>query len=105
LALAWEDKVEARTRGTSPKILEIGAVPFMWRAFPDTAYDVEPGELTRAVTAAFADRERLHAIGAAAREHVRAFHTLAAIAQHIVDAAAEFAGRFAVSAADRGCPR
>jgi hypothetical protein len=52
-------------------------------------YDVEPGGLTRAVTAALADRERLRAIGAAAWEHVRAFHTHAAIAWHIVDAAAE----------------
>jgi hypothetical protein len=97
--------VEARARGTSPKILEIGAVPFMWRAFPDTTYDVEPGELTHAVTAALADRERLRAIGAAAREHVRAFHTHTAIARHIVDAAAEIAGPSAASAADRGCPR
>ena len=66
-------------------------------------YDVEPGELTRTVAVALADRERLRAIGAAAREHVRAFHTHTAIAQHIVDAAAEIAGRSAASAADCGC--
>jgi glycosyltransferase involved in cell wall biosynthesis len=57
-------------------------------------YDVEPGELTRTVKAALADRGRLRAIGAAAREHVQAFHTPAAIARHIVDAAA-LAGRCA----------
>jgi len=56
-------------------------------------YDVEPGGLTRTVMAALADRPRLHAIGAAAREHVCAFHTPAAIARHIVDTAAEIAGR------------
>ena len=67
-------------------------------------YDVEPGELTRTVATTLADRERLRAIGAAAREHVRAFHTHTAIAQHVVDAAAEIAGRSAISAADCGCP-
>jgi hypothetical protein len=54
-------------------------------------YDVEPGGLTRAVRAALADRARLRAIGAAAREHVLAFHTPAAIARHVVDAAAAIA--------------
>jgi hypothetical protein len=63
-------------------------------------YDVEPGELTRTVTAALADRERLRAIGAAARDHVRTFHTPAAIAQHIVDATAEIAEQSAASATD-----
>ena len=67
-------------------------------------YDVEPGELTRAVAAALADREHLRVIGAAARKHVRAFHAHTAIAQHVVDAAAEIAGRSALSAADCGCP-
>jgi hypothetical protein len=50
-------------------------------------YDVEPGGLTRAVRTALADHDRLRAIAAAAREHVQAFHTPAAIARHIVDAA------------------
>lgn len=54
-------------------------------------YDVEPGGLTRAVKAALADRARLCAIGIAAREHVQAFHTPAAIARHVVDAAAAIA--------------
>jgi len=58
-------------------------------------YDVEPGELTRTVKTVLADRERLRAIGAAACEHVRAHHTPAAIARHIVDSAAEIAGRHA----------
>jgi Glycosyl transferases group 1 len=62
-------------------------------------YDVEPGGLTRAVRAALADRARLRAIGAAAREHVQAFHTPAAIARHVVDAAAAIAGRAGASAA------
>ena len=65
-------------------------------------YDVEPGELTRAVKAALADPPRLRAIGAAAREHVQAFHTPAAIARHIVDAAAEIAGRCATPPARGG---
>jgi hypothetical protein len=55
-------------------------------------YDVEPGGLTRAVKAALADRARLRAIGIAAREYVQAFHTPAAIARHVVDAAAMIAG-------------
>jgi Glycosyl transferases group 1 len=56
-------------------------------------YDVEPGELTRTVRAALEDRARLRAIGVAARKHVQAFHTPAAIARHVVEAAAEVAGR------------
>ena len=67
-------------------------------------YDVEPGALTRTVKAALADRERLSAIGAAAREHVRTFHTPAAIARHIVDAAAEITGRSVAPPAACGCP-
>jgi len=65
-------------------------------------YDVEPGELTRTVEAALADRERLRVIGAAARKHVQTFHTPAAIARHIVDACAEVvAGRVAPPATGR----
>jgi hypothetical protein len=48
-------------------------------------YDVEPGELARAVRAALADRDRLRAIGIAARDHVKTFHTPAAIARHVVE--------------------
>ena len=62
-------------------------------------YDVEPGGLTRAVRAAVADRARLRAIGAAAREHVQAFHMPTAIARHVVDAAAAIAGRHRISPA------
>jgi hypothetical protein len=50
-------------------------------------YDVEPGELTRAVRAALGDRDRLRAIGLAARDHVKAFHTPATIARHVVEMA------------------
>jgi hypothetical protein len=50
-------------------------------------YDIEPGGLTRAVKAALGNRGRLRMMGAAARQHVLAFHTPAAIARHIVDAA------------------
>jgi Glycosyl transferases group 1 len=55
-------------------------------------YDVEPGELTRTVRAALADRERLRAIGRAARDHVKAFHTPAAIARHVVETATAAVG-------------
>jgi hypothetical protein len=48
-------------------------------------YDVEPGELTRTVRAALADRDRLRTIGRTARDHVKAFHTPAAIARHVVE--------------------
>jgi len=68
-------------------------------------YDVEPGELTRTVMAALADRARLRDIGAAALEHVRAFHTPAAIARYIVDAAAETTGRWIASVSDHGRPQ
>lgn len=68
-------------------------------------YDVEPGGLTRTVVAALADHERLRAVGAAAGEHVRAFHTPAAIARHIVDAAAEITRPSAVPATDHGSPQ
>jgi hypothetical protein len=56
-------------------------------------YDVEPGELARTVRAALADRNRLRAIGCAARDHVRAFHTPAAIARHVVETAISAVGR------------
>lgn len=49
-------------------------------------YDIEPGALTRAVKAALADRDRLRAIGVAARQHALAFHTPMALARHIVEA-------------------
>jgi Glycosyl transferases group 1 len=55
-------------------------------------YDVEPGELARTVRAALGDRDRLRAIGRAAREHVKAYHTPAAIARHVVDTALAAAG-------------
>jgi hypothetical protein len=60
-------------------------------------YDVEPGELSRATKAALADRDRLRAMGDAARRHVLAFHTPAAISRHIVEAALAAAGRASAS--------
>jgi len=65
-------------------------------------YDVESGELTRTVKAALADPARLRAIGAAARKHVQAFHTPAAIARHIVDAVAGIAVGHAAPTAGGG---
>ena len=50
-------------------------------------YDVEPGGLTRAVTAALADKPALARMAAAARAHVMAHHTPAALARYVVDAA------------------
>jgi glycosyltransferase involved in cell wall biosynthesis len=55
-------------------------------------YDVEPGELARTARAALGDRDRLREIGRAAREHVKAFHTPAAIARHVVETALSAAG-------------
>ena len=60
-------------------------------------YDVEPGELNRAARTALADRERLRAMGDAARRHVLAFHTPAAISRHIVEATLAAAGRSGAS--------
>jgi Glycosyl transferases group 1 len=65
-------------------------------------YDVEPGELTRTVKAALADRNLLRTIGAAAEAHVRAFHTPTAVARHIVDAAVEITGQRAAQPAGSG---
>ncbi len=61
-------------------------------------YDVEPGELARTVRAALGDRDRLRTIGGAARDHVKAFHTPAAIARHVVETALSAAGRRAAPA-------
>ncbi len=47
-------------------------------------YDVEPGELTRVIVAALADKDRLARIAAAGRTHVLDHHTPAAIARYIV---------------------
>jgi Glycosyl transferases group 1 len=61
-------------------------------------YDVEPGELARRVRAALADRDRLRAIGRAARDHAKAFHTPTAIARHIVETAMSAVGHHATPA-------
>ena len=50
-------------------------------------YDVEPGGLTRAVTAALADKAALARIAAAAQAHVMAHHTPAALARYVVEEA------------------
>jgi hypothetical protein len=56
-------------------------------------YDTEPGELARTVRAALGDRDRLRAIGRAARDHVKAFHTPASIARHVVEMTCAFGKR------------
>jgi hypothetical protein len=63
-------------------------------------YDVEEGELTRTAVAALADRARLAAMGRAARDHVIAHHSPAAICRHVINtalklppSAAEFTGQ------------
>jgi hypothetical protein len=48
-------------------------------------YDVEPGGLTAAVTAALGEERRLEAMAAAGRAHVLAHHTALALATHIID--------------------
>jgi hypothetical protein len=45
---------------------------------------VEPGGLARAVRAPLADRDRLMAIAASAREHVLAWHTPDKLARYVV---------------------
>ena len=50
-------------------------------------YDVEPGGLTRAVTAALADKAALASMAAAAQAHVMAHHTPKALARHVVGVA------------------
>ena len=55
-------------------------------------YEPEPGGLTRAITAALADRPALTSIAKSGREHVLAHHTPAAISRHMVEAAAQFIG-------------
>lgn len=52
-------------------------------------YDVEPGGLAAAVRSALADRTRLVAMAAAAREHVLAHHTPAAVARYVVETTLE----------------
>ena len=47
-------------------------------------YDVEPGGLARAVTAALADKDALARIAAAAQAHVMAHHTPRALAAYVV---------------------
>jgi hypothetical protein len=64
-------------------------------------YDVEPGELTRVVKNALADRDRLRTIAAAARQRVLAFHMPAAIARHVVDATLGREAAAATTATDR----
>jgi glycosyltransferase involved in cell wall biosynthesis len=61
-------------------------------------YDAEPGELPRTARAALQDRDRLRAIGRGARDHVKAFHTPAAIARYVVETALSAAGCQAANA-------
>jgi hypothetical protein len=50
-------------------------------------YDVEPGGLTRALTAALADKPALARMAAAAQAHVMAHHTPDALARYVVEEA------------------
>jgi hypothetical protein len=50
-------------------------------------YDPEPGGLTHAVLAALGDRDALRTMGDAARAHVLAHHTPAALARYVVEEA------------------
>jgi hypothetical protein len=54
-------------------------------------YDVEPGNLTRAIRAALANRERLMTMASAARTYVQAWHTPKALAQYLVGTTLEMA--------------
>ena len=56
-------------------------------------YDVEPGELTRVMTTALADKDSLARIAAAGRAHVLQHHTPAAIARYIVTTTLAHGGR------------
>ena len=51
-------------------------------------YEPRPGELTRVVREALADKARLAAMAAAGRDHVLAHHTPLALSRHMVEAAA-----------------
>jgi hypothetical protein len=51
-------------------------------------YDVEPGGLTRVIEAALSNKQRLRAMAVAAREHVLSGHTLQALVDHVLRAAA-----------------
>ncbi len=48
-------------------------------------YDVEDDGLLRTIRAALADKDRLRAMGEAARAHVAAHHTLATLGRHVMD--------------------
>ena len=61
-------------------------------------YDPEPGELSRVVENALRDPERLAVIGAAARTHVLAYHTHAALARYVAETTLAAAGRAGVAA-------
>jgi glycosyltransferase involved in cell wall biosynthesis len=56
-------------------------------------YDVEPGGLTRTIETALRDRDRLAAMGAAAREFVLAHHTAAALARYVAEATLAAVGK------------
>jgi hypothetical protein len=50
-------------------------------------YNVEPGGLQRAVETALSDKDRLHKMALAARNHVLAHHTQPALLDHIIETA------------------
>ena len=91
--LGWDcfRHYEAPACGSAPLINQ----PWLDRHAPLIAgehalyYDVEPGGLTRAVTAALADKPALAKMAAAAQAHVMAHHTPQALARYVVEAARE----------------
>jgi hypothetical protein len=50
-------------------------------------YDPEPGSLRQVLSVALAEREKLSMLGAAARDHVLAYHTPTAIARYVAECA------------------
>jgi hypothetical protein len=55
-------------------------------------YDPAPGELTRTIRAALADKDRLRAMAAAGQAHVMAQHTPEALARYVVETTLDRAG-------------
>jgi glycosyltransferase involved in cell wall biosynthesis len=59
-------------------------------------YDSTPGELTRIIVAALADKERLRAIARAGEAHVMAHHTPDALARYVIETTLDSGGNVPV---------
>jgi glycosyltransferase involved in cell wall biosynthesis len=55
-------------------------------------YDPSPGELTRTIVAALANKERLHAMASAGGSHVMAHHTPDALARYVIETTLDSGG-------------